>query len=181
MAYSDIPDTEIEPGKPGSSSLFTKMRDNPEAIAAGESGAPKIANAAFADDTINGVKLIDKTLSRAKMVDKTITNSQIADQTLNNALLIDNNLNFSAKMLAQDVAPALWHVDNAANYIIPKGIWILKNTESQLLHIMLFDGTSWVESDVDLVGMQVVISDGINFALYNSYSGGFDVYAQKIF
>ena len=47
MAYTPIPDQELEPGKPGSSELFFKLRDNPEGIAAGSPGAPKIRLAAF--------------------------------------------------------------------------------------------------------------------------------------
>ena len=42
MAYTPIPNEELEPGKPGSSELFIKLRDNPEGIAAGSPGAPKI-------------------------------------------------------------------------------------------------------------------------------------------
>ena len=46
MAYTPIPDEELEPGKPGSSELFFKLRDNPEGIAGASPGAPKIiANA----------------------------------------------------------------------------------------------------------------------------------------
>ena len=42
MAYTNIPDSELEPGKPGSSELFFKLRDNPEAVRQGLPGAPKI-------------------------------------------------------------------------------------------------------------------------------------------
>lgn len=42
MAYDEITDAEIAPGSPPSQSLFTKLRDNPEAMAARDSGAPQI-------------------------------------------------------------------------------------------------------------------------------------------
>ena len=171
MAYANIPDTEIEPGKPGSSSLFTKMRDNPEAIAAGESGAPKIANAAFSDNTISGVKLVTES----------VQSLQIANQAIHNNKLADGAADFSVKMLSHQGAAQLWHVDNGANYIIPKGIWQVKNTETQPLDIMMFDNAAWVESDLPLVNIQTIISDGVSFALYGTYSGGFDCYARKLF
>ena len=52
MAYTPIPDEEIEPGKPGSSELFHKLRDNPEGIASAAPGAPKILGDAIADGNI---------------------------------------------------------------------------------------------------------------------------------
>ena len=161
MAYSAIPDTEIEPGKPGSSSLFTKMRDNPEAIAAGIDPAPKIANAAFTDNSLNGAKVVDQTIANAK-----ITNSTI---------------DFSAKMLPHNSSEVLWHVDNGSNYLIPKGIWIVRNTDNPL-EIHLYDGTAWAASDASpLTTRQVIVSDGINMAFFGNLSGGFDVYARKIY
>lgn len=61
MAYSTITDTEIQPGKPGSNQLFTKLRDNPEAIAAGLSGAPRIVKNALASDSVDFATKIDDT------------------------------------------------------------------------------------------------------------------------
>ena len=52
MAYTPIPDEELEPGKPGSSELFFKLRDNPEGIAAGDPGAPKRQEGAIEDGVI---------------------------------------------------------------------------------------------------------------------------------
>jgi len=46
-AYSTIADSEIDPESPGTTTLFTKLRDNPTAIAEGSSGAPKIRPSAF--------------------------------------------------------------------------------------------------------------------------------------
>ena len=171
MAYADIPDTEIEPGKPGSSSLFTKMRDNPEAIAAGESGAPKILSAAINDLAV----------TTSKLGDLSVSNGKIQDGTIQNAKMGNGVLDFSVKMLSHQGAPNLWHVDNGANYIIPKGIWQVKNTETQPLDIMMYDNSAWVASDLPLVDIQIIISDGVSFALFGTYSGGFDCYARKLF
>ena len=160
MAYADIPDTEIEPGKPGSSSLFTKMRDNPEAIAAGESGAPKIVNAAFNDNTIQASKIVDATIYNAKIMDGTIQNGKVANGVLD----------FSVKMLSHDAPAGTWTLPLNTNFIIPKGIWILVNhSVSMPLVILYHNGTSWVESgdDIQPETSKLLIGDGLNCALFN--------------
>ncbi len=47
MAYVPIANSEIDPDSPITTSLMTKMRDNPEAIAAGLTGAPRIVQGAL--------------------------------------------------------------------------------------------------------------------------------------
>lgn len=89
MAYSTITDTEILPGKPGSNALFTKLRDNPIGIAAGSSGAPKIADAAFSPGTINGDKLVANS----------VTASQIAPDAVGQSELANNSVDLAAMML----------------------------------------------------------------------------------
>ena len=152
MAYSNIPDTEIEPGKPGSSGLFTKMRDNPEAIAAGAAGAPKIANAAFNDDTINGLKMVD------------------------------NSISFAGKALAHNEVEVDWVINYQDTLIIPKGIWTLVRTDDDDsgLSVRVFSGGGWVGTDEGALTSRIVTSDGINVGLYSNV-GDSDVRARKIF
>ena len=47
-AYAAIADSDIDPESPGTTTLFTRLRDNPIAQAEGTSPAPPIANAALA-------------------------------------------------------------------------------------------------------------------------------------
>jgi len=151
MAYSNIPDTEIEPGKPGSSGLFTKMRDNPEAIAAGIDPAPKIASAAFADNTLHAAKLVDNTMI------------------------------FSAKAKALDSAEVTWEILYITIFIVPKGIWTVSNANSGAgLNIRIFTGGEWVATDGVIDTGAVITSDGINVALYASTAQA-GVQARKIF
>lgn len=62
--YVDITDAEVASGAEGDVSLFTRLRDNPIAMAEGASGAPRIANAALEglpfgiDDCTIGWKLV---------------------------------------------------------------------------------------------------------------------------
>ena len=153
MAYVDIPDTEIEPGKPGSSSLFTKMRDNPEAIAAGIDPAPKIANAALVDNTITGAKLANNTVA------------------------------FSDKMVSQDDVAIVWNLVHNVDYITPKGIWIIRNSaEGEFIGERFLTDTGWIGTAAQIGAAALIISDGINCSLINiSVPAGIDVYARKIF
>ncbi len=50
--YNDILDTEIDPGSPVTTSLFARLRDNPEAIAEGALNAPQINTAALAAEAV---------------------------------------------------------------------------------------------------------------------------------
>ena len=48
MVWTVIPDSDIDPDSPITTGLMTAYRDNFAAMAAGDSGAPSIAQAAFA-------------------------------------------------------------------------------------------------------------------------------------
>lgn len=58
MAYIPIPDNEIEPGQPGTSLLFHKLRDNPESVFRNESGNPGMDGAAIINSTVTAQKLL---------------------------------------------------------------------------------------------------------------------------
>ena len=47
--YDQILDSELDPGSPMNTSLFTRLARNPEAIAEGADGAPPVQMAAFGD------------------------------------------------------------------------------------------------------------------------------------
>jgi len=153
MAYTDIPDSEIEPGKPGSSSLFQKLRDNPEGMAAGNAGAPKIANAAFNDNTLYGEKLADNTVP------------------------------FSEKARNINSASYVWSLVHAVNYIVPKGMWIIRNSaDGEFISERFLTDTGWIGSAQQIGAVAFIISDGLNCALINgTVPAGIDVYARKIF
>ncbi|MBV7482531.1 hypothetical protein [Bordetella sp. BOR01] len=58
MAWTNIPDSSLEPGKPIRSVDGLALRDNPIAIANGDAGAPRIYNAAYAETSITWNKLV---------------------------------------------------------------------------------------------------------------------------
>lgn len=55
--YTAIPDSDIDPESPGTTTLFTRLRDNPIAITEGSTGAPKIQQAAIENQAVNVSKL----------------------------------------------------------------------------------------------------------------------------
>lgn len=50
--YTAIPDSDIDPESPGTTTLFTRLRDNPLAIAEGDATAPDIAYSALGPPTV---------------------------------------------------------------------------------------------------------------------------------
>ena len=67
MAYSAISNGEIDLDSPITTGLMTKMRDNPIAIANGDSGAPKIQTAAINDSAVTTAKIAGGNVTSAKM------------------------------------------------------------------------------------------------------------------
>lgn len=58
MAWTNIPDSVLEPGKPIRSVDGLALRDNPVAIANGDAGAPRIQNPAYAETSITWNKMV---------------------------------------------------------------------------------------------------------------------------
>lgn len=54
--WTTIPNADVAVGAPLDTALMTALRDNPQAIAEGASGAPKIQNAAFDNGEIGSEK-----------------------------------------------------------------------------------------------------------------------------
>lgn len=67
MAWTNIPDSVLEPGKPIRSVDGLALRDNPVAIANGDAGAPRIQNAALATDSVTTDKIANFTVTGSKL------------------------------------------------------------------------------------------------------------------
>jgi hypothetical protein len=78
MGYAPITDAESAAGRPVTSSLLARLRDNPRYIAEGDANAPKIANAAFTDATINGSAVVVDSLDGVKFANDSVTDAKIA-------------------------------------------------------------------------------------------------------
>lgn len=78
MGYKAILDAEVAAGRPLTATLLAKLRDNPRFIAEGDPDAPKIANAAFTNGTINGADIDVDTLDGVKFANDAVTEAKIA-------------------------------------------------------------------------------------------------------
>lgn len=65
MAYSAITAGEIDQDSPITTGLMTRLRDNPIAIAAGDSGAPRIQTNALDTGVVTGAKIANDTITIA--------------------------------------------------------------------------------------------------------------------
>ena len=61
--YTAIANSEVDTDSPITESLMTRLRDNPLAQAEGSAGAPKIASAAFSNNTLAAVKLVNASVT----------------------------------------------------------------------------------------------------------------------
>ena len=61
--YTAIANSEVDTDSPITESLMTRLRDNPLAQAEGSAGAPKIASAAFSDNTLAAAKLVNASVT----------------------------------------------------------------------------------------------------------------------
>jgi len=66
--YTAIPDSDIDPDSPITTSLMTLVRDNPIAITEGASGAPKVQTAGITDGAITDAKFPTFTGTANKLV-----------------------------------------------------------------------------------------------------------------
>lgn len=67
MAYANIPDGDIDAESPGNVSLFTRLRDNPEAIALGLSGATRIVSGAFSAGAVDQAAIGSSAVHQAEL------------------------------------------------------------------------------------------------------------------
>ena len=74
-AYTAIPDSDIDPESPGTSALFTLIRDNPIAIMEKASGAPVLANDYIVQTMIGAAAVGQAELSRVLSTTSTTSTS----------------------------------------------------------------------------------------------------------
>lgn len=87
MAWVTIPDGDIDPESPIDAPLMAALRDNPIAIAQGLTGAPKILNAAFSDNTISGIKLLAGSIPAGKYAAGSIVQADLAASSVGQSQL----------------------------------------------------------------------------------------------
>lgn len=65
--YTAIPDSDLDPESPGTTTLFTRLRNNPIAITEGASGAPQNQTASFANLSVTTEKIANNNVTTAKL------------------------------------------------------------------------------------------------------------------
>lgn len=67
VSWTTIPDSDVDPESPITTSLMQALRDNPEGIAGGASGAPKIITGAITDGAVTEAKLGASAVNQAAL------------------------------------------------------------------------------------------------------------------
>lgn len=84
--YTAIPDSDIDPDSPGTTGLFTLLRNNPVAIMEKASGAPVLANnyilaAMINADAVTTAKIQDGNVTKAKLASASVVQGKIETLT----------------------------------------------------------------------------------------------------
>ncbi len=78
MAWTNIPNSDLDPESPITTSLVTALRDNPPAIAAGDAGAPKIQLAAMDTDSVGAAQIKADAVGASEIAANAVGASEIA-------------------------------------------------------------------------------------------------------
>ena len=81
--YTAIGNSEVDTDSPITESLITRLRDNPLAQFEGAAGAPKIADAAFNTNSINGNKIVTGSITATQLAANSVAASEIAANAVN--------------------------------------------------------------------------------------------------
>lgn len=160
MAYNTISDTELAPGKPGTSSLFFRLRDNALAMIQGLTGAPKILDAAFNISSINANKLINNSVTGTQIATNAISSLELAA----NSVLFSSDLIVSAGNVSVTVTTS--YVTLTEKGIITFGSIPGNGSSVNKLYLEVWNGASWFRNEYDAQAgeefLLSVVSDGAN-------------------
>ena len=81
MTYTVIPNTDKDAESIIDENLITLLRDNPIAIAAGDTGAPKIVTAAITDSNVTLSKMAASSVDTSQLVAASVTQSKLSTTT----------------------------------------------------------------------------------------------------
>lgn len=89
-AYTAIPDADIDPESPGTTTLFTRLRNNPIAITEGSSGAPKIQLNAMANDSVGAAQIKTGAVGQWEITANAVGQSELKTTTASQSLFTSN-------------------------------------------------------------------------------------------
>ena len=166
MAYNTITDTEIEPGKPGSNSLFTRLRDNAIAMITGLAGAPKILDAAFNTNSINANKLVNDSITATQIAANAVGSSEIAASAVGQNEIAASGVSSSEL----DIIQTRWlNISLALNatYTFPKGVHFIQSDAQ--IQLQYWNGSAWVilTTTTGWITIYSSGSNGSNWRLFN--------------
>ena len=95
--YTTVADSEIDPESPGTTTLFTKLRDNPIAITEKASGAPVLANdyvvnAMIATDAVNADSIAAGTVGTSEIAANAVTTTELAAGSVTATEIVDGQV-----------------------------------------------------------------------------------------
>lgn len=130
MTYTAIPTSDIDADSPVSESLMTLLRDNPIAIANGDSGAPKVKLAAMDTDSVDSAKIKTDAVGSSEIAANVVGQSELKTtyQTLSNPYASSQytltgagyNLGFTLQGANSYILDLAWYNASAASTFVAK-------------------------------------------------------------
>ena len=125
--YTAIGNSEVDTDSPITESLITRLRDNPLAQFEGAAGAPKIADAAFNTNSINGNKLVSNSVTSLQIGSTAVHTSELNTSTA--SVSTSSILNFTMTGGMYVFAPQ-FRVSTGTGYFYGTGSTTNANTSS---------------------------------------------------
>ena len=119
--YTAIADSEIDPESPGTTTLFTKLRDNPIAITEGASGAPQIQNGAIAAGAIHTAELSTGTNTSSTASTGGIQFTMTGGMYVFSPQIKASNASYSSFLYSQSSSVAVY--TNSTSYVTAMAIY----------------------------------------------------------
>jgi hypothetical protein len=148
--YTAVADSDIDPESAGTTTLFTRLRDNPIAITEGASGAPAIQTAALeqtaSSEAVTTATIRDLAVTAAKIAAGAVTGSKIGTAIGSTGTQL---------------------ISSGTTWTIPAGLYNISNSGTGYAQLEINVSASWRRTgnaDSEIHGL--VWSDGTNMRVY---------------
>ena len=151
MVWTTIPDADIDPDSPITTSLMTAYRDNFAAMAAKDAGAPVLAN-----DYINSAMIATDAVGSSEIAANAVGQSEIAANSVGNSEIIKTVDSSGVQAIA---ASGSW--TPAAGFYN----WVNVTASTNVVLSILVSGTWRKDTSVQARGEGFFYTDGTNMRL----------------
>jgi len=150
--YTAIADSEIDPESPGTTSLFTRLRDNPIAQTEGAAGAPKIQGAAIDTDTITAANIAPNAVGSSELSPSAVSIASIDSASATSfssgdlksdlsAAIVTGSINGWTNVTVTDISIREFYIDSNATNLLIRILYNSSGSSQSIDSRITVDGT----------------------------------------